>query len=190
MTWLTMNLNGVNSAWFPYSLGATACFGVMISLYRLPGAKGMSRAAVTLWMLLVQTGLALLFFHGSLAASSPPAIQFGALWGGSFALLVLLQMYALTHVETGVMIPITSAGSLIVSVLGGLVFLHGQVSPLQWLGIGLAIVAMAEFLWRAAPLKLTSSVFAVGAGIMLLGAFGKIIQGVAAGQVNIYALQI
>ena len=114
--------------WFPYSLAATLLFGVAMAFYKLPSAKNHNRFVATFWSLVIPTILAFVFFHSYLSLGTPAMMWTALLWGITFTCIVLLQMYALSHVDTNVLFPITTTASLIITVLVGIFFFKDRKS--------------------------------------------------------------
>ncbi|MFA7308656.1 MAG: DMT family transporter [Patescibacteria group bacterium] len=180
----------MNLSWFPYSIAATIIFGIAMALYKLPAAKSHNRFATAFWSLLVPAILALLFFYPYLYLSTPAMIWTALIWGVTFTGIVLLQMYALSHVDTNVLFPITTTASLILTVLVGMLFFHEYPSLVQALGILLAIGVIFSFLSKGGRLQYSNMVIAVGTAIFTISAFNKVLQKIIAGQFDIHAFQI
>lgn len=177
-------------SWFPFSIFATVLFGVAMAFYKLPSAKGHDRFAVSFWSLLTPAVLSLIFFYRYLPMSSSGMIWTAFAWGISFTAIVLLQMYALGHMETNALFPITTMASLIVTVLVGIFYFHEYTTPLQTLGIALAVITIFLFVYKGAAIQYSRLLISVGLGIIFISAFNKVLQKVVAGMFDIHAFQI
>ena len=177
-------------SWFPYSLAATVLFGVAMAFYKLPSAKNHNRFVATFWSLVIPTILAFLFFHSYLSLSTPTMMWTALLWGITFTCIVLLQMYALHHVDTNVLFPITGTASLIITVLIGIFFFGEHISFIQTLGVILAIVTIFLFLYKGGKLQYSQLLIGVGSGIVFISAFNKVLQKIVADKFDIHAFQI
>lgn len=176
--------------WFPFSLLATLCFGVGMALYKLPAARNHNRFVATLWSLVVPAALSLLFFSSYLPLTTPGMLVAALVWGSTFTGLVLLQMYALNHVDTNVLFPLTTTASLIITVLVGVFWFQEPVSVLQTVGVILAVFTIFLFVYKGGVPQYSRLVVAVGGGIVLISAFNKILQKVVAGEFDIHAFQV
>ena len=142
--------------WFPYSLAATLLFGVAMAFYKLPSTKNHNRFVATFWSLVIPTILSFVFFHSYLSLGTPAMMWTALLWGITFTCIVLLQMYALSHVDTNVLFPITTTASLIITVLIGIFFFNEHISALQTFGVILAVVTIFSFLVLPVGIEPTS----------------------------------
>ena len=112
------------------------------------------------------------------------------IWGVSFTCLVLLQMYALKHVDTNVLFPITTVASLMVTVITGIFFFSDHISIIQTFGVILAVITIFSFLYKGGKIQYTRLLIGVGSGIIFISAFNKILQKVVAGKFDIHAFQV
>ncbi|MDO8566086.1 MAG: DMT family transporter [Candidatus Moranbacteria bacterium] len=177
-------------SWFPFSLVATLFFGVAMAFYKLPSAKNHNRFVVTFWSMTIPTVLAFAFFHSYLFLSTGEMVGTALLWGVTFACIVLLQMYALHHIDTNVLFPITTTASLIITVLIGILFFGEHISSIQTLGVILAIVTILLFLYKGGKLQYSRLLIGVGSGIVFISAFNKVLQKIVADRFDIHAFQI
>src|SRR3990167_6684515 len=150
--------------WFPYSLAATLFFGIAMAFYKLPSAKNHNRFVATFWSLVIPVVLAFVFFHSYLPLSTSAMLWTALLWGITFTSIVLLQMYALHHVDTNALFPITGTASLIFTVLIGIFFFGEYISLVQTLGVLLAIVTIFLFLYKGGKLQYSQILISVGSG--------------------------
>lgn len=176
--------------WFPYSILATILLGLSMVCYKFPSTKNVDRYGVMFWSLLFSEILSLLFFAKYFTQAEPRILFWSALWGVSFASLSLLQMYALRHVDTGTLFPVTSSLSLVITIMLGFVFFAHTISTLQVGGIALTVLAVALFLFKKGKLEYSFQVLAVGVSIVGLSAGNKIIQKIVADGFDIRSFQI
>ena len=162
--------------WFPFSLAATVLFGVAMAFYKLPSAKNHNRFIATFWSLVIPTILSFLFFHSYLPLSTPAMVWTALLWGVTFTCIALLQMYALSHVDTNVLFPITTTASLIITVLVGIFFFGEHITILQTLGVILAVITIFLFIHKSGKLRYSRLLIGVGSGIIFISAFNKVLQ--------------
>jgi drug/metabolite transporter (DMT)-like permease len=177
-------------SWFPFSLIATLLFGVAMAFYKLPSAKNHNLFAATFWSLAIPTILAFIFFHSYLSLGTPAMIWTALLWGITFTCIVLLQMYALRHIDTNVLFPITTTASLIVTVLIGIFFFNEHISTLQTFGVILAVITIFYFLYKGGNMRYSRLLTGVGSGIIFISAFNKILQKIVADKFDIHVFQI
>ncbi len=176
--------------WFPFSIVSVVLFGVAMALYKLPSAKTQSKAATAFWMLASSTVLSAIVFYQYLAIPNASTIWFALAWGIGFALISILQMYALGHVDTNSLFPITTTISLVGSVLLGLFLFSDSLSLVQIAGIVVGIVTVYLFLYKGGNLQYSKGVVVIGSSIIVLSVFNKIVQKFAADSVNIQNYQV
>lgn len=92
-------------AWFPYSLGSILFLSISMVFYKSPAMKGENPRVVNFYQTATGLALTLLFFHSYLSATDRITLLWSAAWGIGFAILALLQMYALYHVDTNSLFP-------------------------------------------------------------------------------------
>lgn len=177
-------------SWFPYSIISVIFFGVSMVLYKLPSAKNQSKTATTFWMLSFAFLFSTISFYPYINLIDGRVVLFGFLWGGSFALLAISQMYALSHIDTSVLLPTTSIMSLIIAVTAGFFFFSETISIIQLIGVLLAVFAVYKFIYKKGKLEYSWLLINIGLAIIFMSAFNKIIQKFAADAVDIHALQI
>ncbi|MEK7531775.1 MAG: DMT family transporter [Patescibacteria group bacterium] len=177
-------------SWFTYSLIATILFGVSTALYKLPFAKDVNRYAVGFWVLFVLEIFSLVFFFSQLTQFPGKILLWAGLWGVSFSLLILLQMFALSFVDTNTLFPITTSVSLILTVTFGVFFFSDRLYFLQVAGLLLTIIAVYLFLYRGGKLQYSRYVIGVGGVLVFLSVFNKIIQKIVADGYNIQEFQV
>ena len=177
-------------SWFPFSLAAVVLFGVSMAFYKFPSVKKYSKFATTFWTLLVSVVLAFIFFFSYLPLTTSGMLWLAFLWGISFPSIMLLQMYALEHVDTNVLFPVTTTASLVVTVLVGIFAFGEYVTLLQGIGISLAVATVFLFLYKGGTLQFASLVLSVGSAIIFVSAFNKVLQKIVADSFDIHAFQI
>lgn len=177
-------------SWFPFSIVATLLLGAAMAFYKLPSERNHNRFVTTFWSLLIPAVLAFAFFHSYLSLSTSPMIWTALAWGISFTGIMLLQMYALTHVDTNVLFPITTTASLIITVLVGIFFFGEHTTLLQTIGIVLAAATVFSFLYKKGKFQYSALLVSVGSSIILISAFNKILQKIVAENFDIHAFQV
>ena len=109
-----------------------------------------------------------LFFHSYLPLSTPAMVWTPC--SGELLLLffALLPMYALSHVDTNVLFPITTTASLIITVLVGIIFL--LVSTLPSFKLLVSFLQSLRYFYlstRAVNCRYSRPLIGVGSGIIL-----------------------
>lgn len=177
-------------AWFPYSLGSIILFGISLAFYKRPSTNGENPRAVNFWQTAVGLVVTVLLFHSYLGSASGTALLWSAVWGVGFAILSLLQIYALHHVDTNSLFPITSTSALVVSVSSAILLFGDKISLVQGLGIFLTILTVYLFLYKGGHLLYSRQVLWIGAAIIFFSALNKITQKLAVDRVDIHLFQI
>ena len=177
-------------AWFPFSLVSLLCFGFSSAFAKMPGVKGHSRHANIFWQYVAGSVLAIAFFWSRWGEIDTRTLLLGALWGSCIAILNMFQMYGLTHIDTHTLFPVGTTGSLIVTILAGLSFFNESLSWQQAAGIGLTVFAVYSFLYQRGSFRFQRIMLAVLPVIILLSAFGKIVQkiGVDEGDIGVFLI--
>lgn len=176
--------------WFVFSLTATVLFGVAMAFYKFPSVKEYSRFATAFWVLFVSFILAVLFFYAHLPTTTDQMLFLALLWGVSFPSIMLLQMYALEHVDTTVLFPLTGTVSMALTVLLGIFVFDDVVSLLQTLGVVLAVIIVFLYSYKGGKPQFARLVVGVGSMIIFVSVFNKVLQKIVADSVNIFAFQI
>lgn len=179
-----------STSWLPLSLLATLLFGISAAFYKLPSKNGYGKIATTFWLMAGATLLSVVFFHSHLGSLDPRTLILSMLWGISFATMIMLQMYALSKMETNALFPVTTTLSLVLTVGVGLVIFAERLSELQIIGVLLAIVSIYFFAHQRGRVRFSHPILFVGASIALTSSLGKIVQKIAADGVNIFTFQI
>jgi drug/metabolite transporter (DMT)-like permease len=66
----------------------------------------------------------------------------GLVMGVSGAIAVTMLVQALRHIPGMIVFPVRSSGSIALTATASCVFMHERLSPRQWLGVALAVVAV------------------------------------------------
>lgn len=177
-------------SWFFYVVSATILLGISMFFYKFPSAKKLSRYNVSFWSLSTSLVLATIFFYQHLNTTSSTMLLIALLWGASFFLLSLSQMYALGHLETNTLFPVTSILSLLLTILIGLAFFRDKISLVEGFGALLVISTVYFYIFDGVRFKYSSKILGVGLLIVFLSASNKILQKLAADSVNVQAFQI
>lgn len=177
-------------SWFPWSIGATITLGVMAALFKLPSHRGESAQGATFWSIFTMLLLSLLFFHNSIGTTTWVALFWSAVWGINYAILSATQMYALKHVDTNSLYPVTSTSALVLSVSWGLIFFSSQLSWVQLAGIILTIATIYLFLYKGKHVQYSPGILRVGASIIAFSTLGKLAQKIAVGYISTELFQI
>lgn len=112
------------------------------------------------------------------------------IWGVSFPGIMLLQMYALEHIDTNVLFPITTTTSLVITVLFGIFAFNEYLTVLQGFGIVLAVITVFLFLFKRGRMRFAPLVLGVGSAIIFISAFNKVLQKIVADNFDIHAFQV
>ncbi|HEY4483080.1 MAG TPA: DMT family transporter [Candidatus Paceibacterota bacterium] len=179
-----------NLSWFPYSIGSMLLLAISIVFYKRPAQRGESVLATNFWMFVFFSLLSLVFFHNYFGLTNKTVLLLGALWGVSFAALASFQMYALHHIDTNSLFPVTSTLSLVASVGAALLLFGERFSSLQAAGVVLTILTVYLFLYKGGHLQYSKHILLVGLAVIFFSASNKIIQKFAVGGGDIHVFQI
>lgn len=173
--------------WFFFAALSAALFGISVALFKLPSTKKQSVTITTFWSMLFSSILAAIFFGNSIFQVNADIILLAIFWGVNFSIMSSLQMYALRYMDSNVLFSITTTLSLIISVFLGLLFFLENISLTQVLGVTLAIIFIYLFLSKKEGFEFSPYILAVGFGIILMSVFNKVIQKLAADDLNVEA---
>ena len=179
-----------NLSWFPFSILATTLLGVTMAFYKLPSAQNHSKSATAFWAFFTSAILSLLFFFSYIPLTSKKMIIIALLWGGGYALLVLLQMYALNHIDTNALFPVTASGGLVATAGIGVFIFNEYLTLPQVFGIFLAVITIFLFMYKGKKIQYTPLIILVGTGIIFISTFNKTLHKVAADGFDIHSFQI
>src|SRR5258708_27886928 len=177
-------------SWLPYSLLATFLLGSSLVFYKLPSFKGHSRYVTTFCANIASAILAFSFFYGYLGKTTSIMLAYAAAWGILFSLIVTLQMYALKHVDTNVLFPITTTSSLAITALSGLIIFHDHISSYQLLGIILVIFIVFFYTYEKKKFQYTRHLALIGLGIIVISIANKLIHMLAANNFDVHTFQV
>lgn len=177
-------------SWFFYSVAATTLFGIGSAIHKLPVERGESKALASFWSILTAFVLSLMLFNSYLASTSNLMIILALIFGISFAILRLLHMSILKHLETNVIFPINTTVSLVILVLVGLVVFNETVSLIQGLGIILVVVVISLFMNKGGKIKDHWRLILMAAATILASVAVKVSYKLGADLVDIHSLQI
>lgn len=180
----------MESSWFIFSVAATLLLGIAMALFKVPSFKGHSRQVTAFWMMLIPFLFSFFMFFKYLEFTSVGMVLTALVWGASFSLLVMLQMYALKHVNVGTLFPITSMSSLVVTILLGFLLFSNIISLIQFFGIIMVVTLVYLYTHKKDKLVYSNTVVLVGLGIIFLSVFNKILQKFVVTNFNIQAYQI
>ena len=158
--------------------------------YKFPSSKSVNRYGVLFWSLLLSLILSIIFFSEYFSTYQFDMIFLALMWGSSFASLSLLQMYALQHVDTGTLFPITSTLSLVITLVFGFFAFEHDMGILQLCGVVFAVLAVFLLLYKKGRLEHSRHVIGIGLTIICLSAGNKFIQKIVADGVDIRVFQI
>lgn len=180
-----------NISWFVYSISATITFGIALSLYKVPAIKNVSKISASLWTVTVSFLLSCLFFYKYFALTNAKVILFSAIWGVQFTSIITLQMLALKKMETNTLFPLTTITSLIITLVFGILFFNQGLSTLQVLGmLGAVLIIIAYTAPKEKIRGFSLNALVIASGIVALSVIGKIVQKIAADQIDIHIMQI
>ncbi len=179
-----------NLSWFPFSILATVLFGVMMAFYKLPSARNHSKSTTAFWSFFTSAILASLFFFSYIPLTSKEIVIIALLWGGGYAITTLLQMYALTHIDTNALFPVTASGGLIAVVGVGMFFFNEYMTLLQMIGIAFAVITIFLFMYKGKKLQYTPLIILVGTGIIFISTFTKTLHKITADGFDIHSFMI
>ena len=177
-------------SWLPFSLLATICFGISTALYKMPIIKGHGKVVATFWIMFFSGLFSIGFFYSHLALPGTRTLVLALLWGVSLAMTTMLQMYALTKVDSNTLFPIGTTLSLIVTVVIGLFAFAERLSELQIVGVLLAIASIYFFVYQKGKLRFSPLVIWIILSIVSFSSFSKIVQKIAADGVDVLAFQM
>jgi drug/metabolite transporter (DMT)-like permease len=156
----------------------------------MPSRNGHGKVATAFWLTVVGTLLSVVFLYPHLFSPTRATLILAMLFGISFAMTLLSQLYALMYVDTNTLFPITTTLSLVVTVGVGLFIFAERLSYLQMVGVLLAIASIYFFVYHKGKISFSPLVIWVIVSTFSFSSFGKIIQKIAADGVDILAFQV
>ena len=133
--------------WLSYSIASTILLGISMSLYKMPSFKGYSSFFSTFWTNLFSAFfvlIALVLFGQSYLSGLSTISWYAIVWGGFFAINMVLQKILLQNVETNSAYPVTSSIGSVVTVLIGITVLSEHVSIIQTAGIAIILLSVLK----------------------------------------------
>ncbi|PIR87870.1 MAG: hypothetical protein COU10_02140 [Candidatus Harrisonbacteria bacterium CG10_big_fil_rev_8_21_14_0_10_45_28] len=177
-------------SWFVYSITATILFGLSTVVHKLPTMRDYSKTLTAFWSIGTSFLLSLLFFYSYLGLTSQRMLIIALGWGVSFAILRLLHIALLKHMDTNTFFPISTTGSLVLSLLFGFLIFSEKVSPWQGLGIILVIGVIFAFSYGKGKISDHWPLIGMIVFMMTISAVTKILSKVAVDAVDIHSFQI
>lgn len=165
--------------WLSYSIISTVLLGISISLYKIPSFKGYSSFLSTFWTNIFSAFfvlIALAFFGQSYLLGLSSISWYAIVWGGFFAITMVLQKILLQNVETNSVYPVTSSIGSVVTVLIGLMVLSEHISLIQ--GFGIVIIMLSVFLFtrKSGSFPLDQKTVLLSFGIIVSSTASKYVQ--------------
>ena len=154
-----------------------------MSLYKIPSFKGYSSFHSVFWTNLFSLFFAFIgiVFFGHLYISELLDISWYALiWGGLFAVNMVLQKILLHRVETNSAYPVTASVGSIVTILIGLTIFSEHISIIQTVGIVIILLSVFLFTKRGGSFPLDSKTVSFSLGIIAVSTASKYVLKVGA----------
>lgn len=169
---------------------ATILFGLSTVVHKLPTMRDYSKTLTTFWSIATSFVLSILFFYSYLELTSKATLIIALTWGASFAILRLLQITLLKHMDTNTLFPISTTGSLVLSLLFGFLIFGEKVSLLQGAGILLVILVIFAFSYGKGKITDYWQLISMATLMIIFSAASKILSKVAVDSVDIHSFQI
>ncbi|MFZ2205638.1 MAG: DMT family transporter [Minisyncoccia bacterium] len=168
-----------NMNWLPYSIASTILLGISMSLYKMPSFKGYSSFFSTFWTNIFSAFfvlLSLIIFGQSYLSGLLSISWYAIIWGGFFAINMVLQKILLHSVETNSAYPVTSSIGSIVTVLIGITVLSEHVSLVQALGVIIILLSVFLFTRKSGSFPLDQKTILLSLGIIASSTASKYVQ--------------
>src|SRR3989339_460564 len=165
--------------WLSYSIASTILLGISMSLYKMPSFKGYSSFFSTFWTNLFSAFfvlIALVLFGQSYLSGLSTISWYAIVWGGFFAINMVLQKILLQNVETNSAYPVTSSIGSVVTVLIGITVLSEHVSIIQTAGIAIILLSVFLFTRKTGSFPLDQKTILLSLGIIVSSTASKYIQ--------------
>lgn len=150
-----------------------------MSLYKMPSFKGYSSFFSTFWTNLFSAFfvlIALVLFGQSYLSGLSTISWYAIVWGGFFAINMVLQKILLQNVETNSAYPVTSSIGSVVTVLIGITVLSEHVSIIQTAGIAIILLSVFLFTRKTGSFPLDQKTILLSLGIIVSSTASKYIQ--------------
>lgn len=169
--------------WILYSIASVILLGISMSLYKLPSFKGYSSFLSTFWTNIFSAFfvlLAFVIFKTEYLSGLSTVSWYAIVWGGFFAINMLLQKILLEKIETNTLYPVTSSVGSMVTVLIGITVLSESISLMQ--GMGIVIILLSVFLYtrKKGSFSLDQKTIFLALGIVATSTVSKYVQKLAA----------
>lgn len=158
--------------------------GLIMSLYKVPIAKQISKYALTAWSFFFATVIAGVVLHQYVFIDLRTIIL-SSLWGTGYAILTLTLMHALHKHTTSGVFPFTSLASNILVIIGGVLFFNDSISPMQWVAIVASLLLFVVSYWDN-KMHFILEIAPLFACIALLSTCNKFIQKIGASSVEVH----
>ena len=165
--------------WLPYSIAATILLGISMSLYKMPSFRGYSSYLSTFWtntFSALFVVIALVFFNQNQLQGFSNISWYAIIWGGFFAINMVLQKILLHNIETNSLYPVTSSIGSIVTILIGLTVLSEHISLIQGLGIIIILLSVFLFTRKSGSFPLDQKTVLLSFGIIASSTASKYVQ--------------
>jgi hypothetical protein len=172
------------NTWLFYSVLGLLQIGLMMSLYKVPAAKQISKYALSWWSFFFASLFAGIVFHKFIIVDVR-VLFYSFLWGTGYALLTLTQMHALHKHDTSGVYPFTSLVSNIFVIIGGVLFLKDAISILQWFAIVVSVLLFIAAHWKS-KMHFIVEVLPLFILISLLSTFNKFVQKAGSSSLEIH----
>lgn len=171
--------------WIIYAILGLVAVSFLMALQKVPTSKNIDKYYFNTLASFFTTLFSFIFLYDFISIDKI-AIIYAAVWGTSFTVLNLLQMYALEKNDTNGVFPFTSLLSNVFIVIGGILFLNEKVSLLQFLAVILAVLVVGASTYKS-KVNFVASVLPLFLSIALISTFNKFIQKFGAVHVEIYS---
>ncbi|MEI6400181.1 MAG: EamA family transporter [bacterium] len=146
----------------------------------MPSFKGYSSFLSTFWTNLFSALFVLsalfLFNKNDLLNGISTVSWYAIIWGGFFAINMVLQKILLQNIETNSLYPVTSSIGSIVTVLIGITVLSEHISIVQTLGISIILISVFLYTRKSGSFPLDQRTILLSLGIIASSTASKYIQ--------------
>lgn len=174
--------------WFVYSLLATIFIGLSMAFYKMPSFKNYSPFISTFYSNCITALFALLLILSPFVSGNISVSILGIIWGFLFGVTMMLQKIILKRIETNTLFPVTSSLSNVITIGIGILILNETLSPQQFVGISITLIAVYLFSKKKEDFPRTLEVFFLASGIITVSFLSKYIQKLAAMSEPIFNL--
>ncbi|MAG24006.1 hypothetical protein CMI47_00350 [Candidatus Pacearchaeota archaeon] len=175
----------VELSWFVYAIFAAISYGIFLSLYKMPSSKNQSKFLISFIQHIVGLIISLVFFFNHIYPVSKEGLLLSLTIAVLFVSLSLSQMYTLKYINTSSLFPITTTGSLVLAVLGGLFLFGERISLVNFLGIFLVIAIIFGFIYQGKKIKYSAQILFIISALISISAVIKIFQKFIADSISI-----